>query len=227
VRIRDASYAAQLCELGARDDAIRDALHMRGTSQSRSGGDLSQIAFEQISELIQSRRTSLPEPDRALPLTLVRELCELARWAPNHRRSWPWRFAAFVGPGRARLGHAFAEDLRERSDAGEVAVAKARTKYQRAPAIVVAASAPHTNPEINRENLHAVAAGVQNLLLAATAAGLASFWASPPDNASPRVLSLCGFESDSHIVGVIYLGWPSRTVTVPQRPSMQVRVVDQ
>jgi nitroreductase len=169
----------------------------------------------------------LPEPDRPVPLALVQDLCELARWAPSHRRTWPWRFAAFVGAGRARLGDAFAEDLRERSDAGEVAVAKARTKYLRAPAIVVAASTPHTNPDIHRENLHAVAAGVQNLLLAATAAGLASFWASPPDNASPRVLSLCSFENGSHIVGVIYLGWPARTVTVPQRPPMQVRVVDQ
>jgi nitroreductase len=75
--------------------------------------------------------------------------------------------------------------------------------------------------------LHAVAAGVQNLLLAATAAGLASFWASPPDNASPRVLSLCGFEDGSHIVGVIYLGWPARNVAVPRRPPLQVRVVDQ
>jgi nitroreductase len=157
----------------------------------------------------------------------VRDLCDLARWAPNHRRTWPWQFAACVGSGRSRLGQAFAEDLRERSDAGEAAVAKTLTKYLRAPAIVVAASAPHSRPDINRENLHTVAAGVQNLLLAATAAGLASFWASPPDNASPRALSLCGFESGSHIVGVIYLGWPIRNVTVPQRPSLQVRIVDQ
>jgi nitroreductase len=192
-----------------------------------SGGDLSPLPFQQLSELMRSRRTSLPASDHPVPLALVRDLCDLARWAPNHRRTWPWQFAAIVGPGRGRLGDAFAEDLRERSDVGEVVIAKTRTKYLRAPAIVVAASAPHAHPDVNRENLHAVAAGVQNLLLAATAAGLASFWSSPPDNASPRVLSLCGFESGSHIVGVIYLGWPARNVTVPHRPSLQVRIVDQ
>jgi nitroreductase len=186
----------------------------------------SQLTFEQLAELVQRRRTGLPEADRPIPLALVQDVCDLARWAPNHRRTWPWRLAVFVGPGRARLGDAFAEDLRERSDAAEVRLAKARTKYLRAPAIVVAASAPNSHPDINRENLHSVAAGVQNLLLAATAAGLASFWASPPDNDSPRVLSLCGFESGSHIVGVIYLGWPARAVTVPQRPTLQVRVID-
>ncbi|MDQ1494477.1 MAG: hypothetical protein QOG69_960 [Actinomycetota bacterium] len=185
------------------------------------------LTIEQLGEIIRARRTSLPAADRPIPLALVEDLCDLARWAPNHRRSWPWRFAVFVGPGRARLGDAFAQDLAERGNASEAAVAKTRTKYLRAPAIIVAASAPDSRPDINRENLHAVAAGVQNLLLAATAAGLASFWASPSDNASPRVLSLCDFENGSHIVGVIYLGWPARNVPAPRRPPLQVRVVDQ
>jgi nitroreductase len=203
---------------------------MTGTHDAPAGAGapgLSEFTVEQLAELIRSRRTSLPASDRPVPLALVQDLCDLARWAPNHRRSWPWRFAVFVGPARARLGDAFADDLAERGDASDAAVAKTRSKYLRAPAIVITASAPDSRPEINRENLHAVAAGVQNLLLAATAAGLASFWASPPDNASPRVLSLCDFENGSHIVGVIYLGWPARNVPVPKRPPLQVRVVDQ
>jgi hypothetical protein len=76
---------------------------------------------------------------------------------------------------------------------------KTRTKNRRAPAIVVADSAPTVASDISRENLH-VAAGVQNLLLAGTAAALASFWASPPDSASPRVCR-CAASNGSHMVG--------------------------
>ena len=39
---------------------------------------------------------------------IVAALCDLAQWAPNHKRTWPWRFAAFSGSGRAKLGAAFA-----------------------------------------------------------------------------------------------------------------------
>ena len=27
---------------------------------------------------------------------LVQRLCRLATWAPNHKKTWPWRFALFV-----------------------------------------------------------------------------------------------------------------------------------
>ena len=71
----------------------------------------------------------------------------------------------------------------------------------------------------------AVAAAVQNILLGATAAGLASFWATPPLNDSPKVLELCGFAPDDRMVGVIYLGWPLRAVDTPERPKPTIHHV--
>ncbi len=71
-------------------------------------------------------------------------------------------------------------------------MAKARVKYLRAPAMLVVGS---SSPDPGRvlEDGYAVAAGVQNLLLGATAAGLASFWSSPPVLDAPGVLELAGF----------------------------------
>jgi malonate-semialdehyde dehydrogenase (acetylating)/methylmalonate-semialdehyde dehydrogenase len=40
---------------------------------------------------------------------VVEKLCDLAQWAPNHKRTWPWRFALVEGDGRARLGEVIAE----------------------------------------------------------------------------------------------------------------------
>ena len=75
------------------------------------------------------------------------------------------------------------------------------------------------------ENRDAVAAGIQILLLAATERGLASYWSTCPKGANDAVADLCGFESGTHISGLIYLGWATSTTEAPQRPAPDVHVI--
>ena len=50
-----------------------------------------------FAHLVRARRTSmLVHGQRPVPRDLVEQLCELAQWAPNHKRTWPWRFALFL-----------------------------------------------------------------------------------------------------------------------------------
>jgi nitroreductase len=185
------------------------------------------VSLTDFGALVRGRRTSLlVDRTRPVPEDLLAELCELATWAPNHKKSWPWRFALFTGNGRARLGEAFADDMAERGFGDEAKRAKTRGKYLRAPAVLVVGSAAHEHPTFHQENRDAVAAGIQNLLLGATAAGLASFWSTPPVADGPRVLELAGFEADVSMIGVLYLGWPSGTTEVPRRPPVALSIVD-
>jgi len=178
------------------------------------GPDLA--AFE---HLAWSRRTNLQvDPDRPVPLELIEALCEVAQSAPNHKRTWPWRFALFTGDGRAALGNAFATELVAR-DVEAARVAKTRTKYLRAPAVLVVGSSSR-EPARELEDSYTVAAAVQNLLLAATAAGLASYWSSPPVADAPGVLALAGFPEGTHVVAVVYLGWAIRDMDAPVRPPL-------
>jgi nitroreductase len=178
-------------------------------------------AFE---HLAWSRRTNLQvDPDRPVPMELIEALCDVARSAPNHKRTWPWRFALFTGDGRAALGHAFATELVAR-DVEAARVAKSRVKYERAPAVlVVGSSSP--DPARELEDGYAVAAAVQNILLAATAAGLASYWSSPPVADAPGVLALAGFPADTRVVAVVYLGWAIRDMDPPARPPLALHHV--
>ena len=136
------------------------------------------------------------------------------------------RFASFTGDGRLRLGEAFVDDMVDRDVGDEGKRAKTRTKYARTPAVLVVGCTAHEHPTFHDENRDAVAAGIQNLLLGATALGLASFWSTPPLLDSARALELCEFAPNDRIIGVIYLGWPSGDVAVPQRPPVSVRHVD-
>jgi nitroreductase len=181
-----------------------------------------------LAEVIRRRRTSLlMDPERSVDDAVIEHVCELATWAPNHKRTWPWRFAVFTGTGRDRLGMAFADDLEQARIADDAKVAKTRTKYRRAPVVVVVGCDPHQHPTFHDENRDAVAAGIQNLLLGATAAGLASFWSTAPALCGPATLELCGFAPETRIIGVVYLGWPSDEAPTPPRPGPSItRITD-
>ena len=180
--------------------------------------------LDALAALARTRRTNLRvDPDRRVPVALIERLIELAQCAPNHKRTWPWRFAVLTGPARASLGEALATFLAE-AGADEAKVAKARTKYLRAPALLAVASAAEADPLRTAENRDAVAASVQNVLLGATAAGLASYWGTGPVVDAPAVKELCGFSAADQVVAIVYLGWPlDAGPAAPERPEPRVR----
>ncbi len=183
--------------------------------------------FTTMANVIRARRTSmLVDPDRDVSVDVVERLCELASWAPNHKKTWPWRFALFTGDARRRLGESMATDMVAVDFGDDVKRAKTAGKYLRTPATLVVGCTPHPNEMLHQENRDAVAAAIQNLLLGATALGLASFWSTPALTSPPTVLDLCGFDVDDRIVGIVYLGWAVANVAVPERPPVALTHLD-
>jgi nitroreductase len=188
-----------------------------------SSDEIERTQFDEFSHLVRTRRTSMiVDQERAVPLDLLAELCGLATWAPNHKKTWPWRFAVFTGDGRARLGDTMADEMERIGFGDETKRAKTRTKYLRTPVTLVVGCAPHENETLHDENRDAVSAGIQNLLLGATALGLASFWSTPALTQPAPVLALCEFEPDDRLVGMIYLGWAAQDCPPPQRPQLPI-----
>jgi nitroreductase len=184
-----------------------------------------EVLWTDLADLVRRRRTSmLVDKQRDVPRELLHDLCELAQWAPNHKRTWPWRFAIAEGDARARLGNVIADAMQAHGDPPEK-VDKARSKYLRTPVTLVVGSGPGDSALRTAENRDAVAAGIQILLLGATAHGLASYWGSCPKGANDVVSELCGFEPGTHISALIYLGWATSTVESPTRPAPDVHVI--
>ncbi len=184
------------------------------------------MKFEEFSALVAARRTNMfVDLGREVPREVLDQLCTLATWAPNHKKTWPWCFAQITGESRARLGDIAADAMHRFGDGAEK-VLKTRTKYLRAPTILVVGS--HSGDTLLRsaENRDATSAGIQNILLGATAAGLASYWSSCPKGANDEVAIFCGFHPDTFITSLIYLGWPIRSVDVPIRPPAEIHYLD-
>ena len=214
-----------------RRDGCRPAA--RDPSAGRGSGDMTaapwtdpESDFATFERLAHARRSSmLIDRDRPVPRHLVDRLCRLVYSAPNHKRTAPWQVAVFVGDARATLGAELCADLVvAKPDVDEAKLDKTRTKYSRAPAIVVVGCRPDPDDNVarHREDLAAVAAGVENLLLGAAAAGLACLWSSPPAVLAPRTCALAEFAPDSELLAVIYVGWPASPPPSADRPEPSV-----
>ena len=145
-----------------------------------------------VEEAIRGRRTHKVYEREPVDRATVEELLELARWAPNHHLTEPWRFRV-IGP----------ETFDRLVAAGAPNEA---SKLGRAPTLV-AASVVYTGDDYqNREDLLATGVAVYIVLLAAHARGLASYWRTPALFETDAAREALGFEPNEEFVGLIHLG---------------------
>jgi nitroreductase len=145
-----------------------------------------------VEAAIRARRTHKQYGSEPLSDEAVRELVDLARFAPNHKLTQPWRFRV-LGPAiRAQI-----ESL-----AGE----KEAAKLRRAPTLVLATAALSGESLVDEEDLHATACAVYAILLGATARGLASYWRTPKCFMQADVRAALALGDDEHVVALIHLG---------------------
>jgi nitroreductase len=148
----------------------------------------------EVEQAIRARRTHKQFGARPVDEETVRELVDLARSAPNHKLTNPWRFRLLGRETRRRI-----EEL-----AGE----KEAIKLRRAPTLVLATAVPSDDPVLAGEDVLATACAVYAVLLAATARGLASYWRTPACFREPEVRDVLGLEAHEQVVALIHLGPP-------------------
>lgn len=166
-------------------------------------------AAEAVLRAIHERRSVGRVAPRDVSADLVRELLAAAIAAPNHGLTQPWRFVVLSGSGRGEVGLAHARAVaRARPDADPEVLAKEATRLERAPVVVVCCVSPGDDPVVAREDRDAVAAAIQNLLLAAHSRGLATMWRTGAMADEPEVAEALGLGPRDAVVGFVYLGWP-------------------
>jgi nitroreductase len=156
-----------------------------------------------VDQAIRDRRTHKAFQPQPVPRELLDDLLELARWAPNHHLTNPWRFRV-VGPLAL-------ERLKE------AAGPEAAAKLDRAPTLVAATQVRSADPVQDQEDLCATACAVYAVLLAAYARGLAGYWRTPGVLRTDGGLRALSIASDERFVALIHLGWPRQEKEVPER----------
>jgi nitroreductase len=183
-----------------------------------------------VEQAIRSRRTIKAFEPRPVEREMLDELLELARWAPNHHLTNPWRFRV-VGPrALERLKRAAGElAVAEAGDADPAEVTRvAAAKLDRAPTLVVSSVVRCDDPVEHEEDHHAAAAAAYIVLLAAHSRGLAAYWRTPGVLRTKQGREAVGLGDDEDFVGLLHLGWAKQEAEPPERepPARYVTYLD-
>lgn len=157
----------------------------------------------ELEEAIRTRRTHKVFGGQAVPRETVEALLELARWAPNHNLTNPWRFRVLGPQSLAALKQA--------------AGAEAAAKLDRAPTLVVASQVRSEDAQQDEEDLCAVSAAISYVLLAAHARGLSGYWRTPGVLRTPEGRAAVGVPDGERVLGLVHLGPRRQDKQPPER----------
>lgn len=175
----------------------------------------------EFDEVIHGRRTVKAFGPEPVPRAVLEDLFELARWAPNHGLTNPWRFRV-LGPRAierlaqvaGRQASAECPDGAEPAKVAEVAAAK----LARAQTLVVVSTVRNADPVKHDEDVLATACAAYTVLLAAHDRGLAGYWRTPAVLRTDEGLAAVGVGADEQAIGLLYLGNPlGAAPLVPER----------
>jgi nitroreductase len=158
----------------------------------------------ELERAIRTRRTHKAYGRDAVEPETVLALVELARWAPNHHVTNPWRFRV-VGPqALERLKVAVGPEGAGKLDRAPTLIA---VSYVRTP----------DDPVADEEDLLATGCAAYNVLLGAHDRGLAAYWRTIGALRESGGRAALGIGEDERCIGLLHLGTARQEPRVPDR----------
>ena len=181
-----------------------------------------------VDQAIRQRRTHKFFGGGAMTEDCLRELLELAIWAPNHGLTEPWRFTVVTGARldalRGVIDAAF--DAMDKGGEASGLLDLKRGKMGRrlagtAAVIAVSYRQSPDKPATDREDYAAAACAAQNILLGATARGFVGLWSTGKVMGHPLVRAFLRQGDEEAQVGVLFLGTPAQTAVARRTHSAE------
>ncbi len=171
-----------------------------------------------VSEAIVERRTSKKSLSKEVPLELIYELLEKARFAPFHKRE-PWQ--AKIITTHEEKAFLYNEVIKRYEENGVIHDEVSREKMTKkmtnllknAPAtILFAREVIPDNKRLDSDSIQATAALIQNFSLVAYEAGLVGFWASSKFVMDQELAKRLGFPENYEVIANYRLGYPETEI---------------
>jgi len=141
----------------------------------------------------------------------IEQLLQLADWAPNHGNTEPWRFVVYGGD-KVKMFCQQHADLYKNNTPVENFMQGTYDKLlhngDKASHIIVVIMQRGDLPKIPAlEEVAAVSAAVQNVLLGATALNIATIWSTGGMTLKPAMKHHFGLREEDHVLGLLYMGY--------------------
>jgi nitroreductase len=172
---------------------------------------------ESFAAALRARRSiDLYEPTPVDPAALL-DAIDVARWAPNHRLTEPWRFY-LVGPRTAGAIIELAAEI-DAAKKGPRAGEARRERLLGVPGFFVITSRRSEDALLDREDYAASCCAAQNLMLYLWQRGIGAKWTTGGVTRDPRFYELLAIDSSKEtVVGFFFYGVPKVVPEQKRKP---------
>ena len=175
------------------------------------------VSPPELADLLRGRRTIHLFEKTPVSRSLILEAIDVARWAPNHKLTEPWRFY-LVGPDTAtKIAHLNSE-IATKKRGEKIGQAKLKRWLSMPNWLVVTCSKSDDNIR-EREDFAACCCAVQNMSIFLWNQGVGMKWASGSVTRDPRIFELLDIDpAREFIVGLFWYGYPAEIPTTDRNP---------
>lgn len=170
-----------------------------------------------VAALIRGRRTvERFKPERP-PKQVIESAVEVARWAPNHKLTQPWRFY-HLGPETSQAVVDLNSELVSASK-GEAAADTKRRRWNGVPGWLVVTRVCDADALRAQEDYAACCCAIQNLMLYLWSHGVASKWTTGAVTREQRFYHTLDIDPDHEaVVALLWYGYPDHQPKKPRTP---------
>ena len=181
-----------------------------------------------IEQNIMDRRTIKSFKTDPISSETIIELLNVAKWAPNHKLTEPWRFQLYVGEGKETFTQAYI-DAQPTVD-GEVTkkVLNKAQYYKDIPIHLVVIMPEDPRQRTWDEDYGAVSAFIQNFQLAAWEREIGMIWRTNDWVYDPIFREGIGVKAGEKIVATLMIGYPKHVPDAQSRTEIRnlIEVID-
>jgi len=165
-----------------------------------------------ITDVIKSRRSIFPPmyTGEKVDDSVIWEILENARWAPNHRNTEPWRFVVIPQekiPELCAFGSKWYKEYTPKELFSEIKYKKIQTKPLPSSHIIAICMQRDEDKRVPKwEEKAAIACAVQNIYLTVSAMGLGGYWSTPAYALAAD--EFLGLQARQRCLGLFYIGVP-------------------
>ncbi|QTD40332.1 nitroreductase [Sporosarcina sp. Te-1] len=168
-----------------------------------------------VEQAIISRRTIKAFKPDPVDVDEIIELLNVAKWAPNHKLTEPWRFQLYTEKGKDTFAQAYV-DSQTKADGEIPEKVQRKSEYFRNIPLHLVVIMPE-DPRQRRwdEDYGAVSTMIQNFQLAAWERGIGMIWRSNDWIYDPVFREAIGVKPGEKVVATLMIGYPKH-VPAPQ-----------
>ncbi|WP_059105404.1 nitroreductase family protein [Shouchella shacheensis] len=174
-----------------------------------------------IDALITGRRSIKKFQSKSVAIQEMIDILEVAKWAPNHKLTEPWRFLLFSGEGKEQFINAYLQSQGAKEGEIPPKAEKKAAYFRQIPLHLVVVMPEDPRQKTWDEDYGAASAMIQNIQLAAWARGIGMIWRTNDWIYSPVFREAIGVKAGEKIIATLMIGYAEFVPEAKERTSIK------